>query len=147
MDAAHYLTILKDRRFRLTKIRTAVIEILAGAPEPLLVEDLQEQLAARGLRPNKTTVYRELDFLLEQGLVVEVEFGEGKKRYETFGEHHHHLICTECKKVTGVHVEEGELTRQEKEFASTHGFTVQRHMLEFFGTCKDCRPAAPSPEC
>lgn len=142
MNAAHFLTILKDRRFRITPVRRALIETLAEAPQPLLVEDLQDALRAAGLTPNKTTVYRELGFLMGQNVAVEVEFGEGKKRYETFGEHHHHLICTECKKVTGISVEEEDLSRQEKAFAQSHGFTVDRHMLEFFGTCSDCRPVA-----
>ena len=53
---------------------------------------------------NKTTICRELDFLMGKGLIKEIEFGEGKKRYEidSGSDHHHHLICLNCKKVEDV---------------------------------------------
>ena len=148
MNATDILKRLKGSGYRITSVRRAVADILASASQPLAVEDMLQQLDERGLVPNKTTVYRELDFLVGEGLALEVDFSEGKKRYELSSHgHHHHLVCTECKAVEGVDIQEQGLAEEEGRMLQEKGFTVTRHMLEFFGICKKCsakgvRPAA-----
>lgn len=90
------------------------------------------------LNVNKTTVYRQLDQLLKSGIVCEVEFGDGKKRYEfaTDG-HHHHLICNNCHVVTCLELDR-DLESLEKKIKARNGFNVLNHNLEFFGTCRAC---------
>lgn len=134
-----YLRKLRELGCRLTSARRVMAQVLTEAERPLLVEEVLTRMAALGSAPNKTTVYRELEFLKEAGLILEVDFGEGKKRYELAIEHHHHLICTNCQEVIGVDVEEKELRKQEAAFAEIHGFKVERHMLEFFGLCASCQ--------
>ena len=87
---------------------------------------------------NKTSVYRQIEVLLGIKLIKEVDFGDGKKRYERVDlGHHHHLVCDNCKSVSDVTMEK-DLEAVEKKIKKLKGFKVQRHSLEFFGLCKKC---------
>jgi Fe2+ or Zn2+ uptake regulation protein len=129
---------LKQDGLRLTKVRTALIRLLVLAQEPLTEQSIRTQLINSGLRPNKTTVYRQLKSLLKLGMVSAIEFGDGKSRYELSGiEHHHHLVCLECKKVENIKLSDN-FARMEKRLSRTRGFKMTGHILEFFGLCKNC---------
>lgn len=123
---------------RITKVRSAIINILKKTPSPLSIKEIIETLSAKGLKPNKTTVYREIDFLNKMGLVSGVDFGEGKKRYEAAAAHHHHIICIGCKKVKDV-TEDIDLDKFSTQVAQKAGFKPVSHSLEFFGLCDKCR--------
>ncbi len=124
---------------RLTDIRRALIDIFSVASEPLSVQTLLSKLARKKLAANKTTVYRQLAALQENGLIHEVNFADRTKRYElTPDNHHHHLICLKCKQVADVSFKE-DIARQEKYILRHHGFKVERHALEFFGRCAKCQ--------
>jgi Fur family transcriptional regulator, zinc uptake regulator len=62
--------ICRDRGARLTAIRRQVLESLYDTHRPLGAYDLAESLTARvGRRIAPITIYRALEFLLEQGLI------------------------------------------------------------------------------
>lgn len=88
------------------------------------------------LKVNKTTVYRQVEKLLADNLVTEIDFGDGKKRYElkSLG-HHHHLVCKNCGKLEDVRLDEESLLRQ---ISKKTKFRVDSHNLEFFGRCINC---------
>src|SRR5258706_15519243 len=110
-----------------------VQDVLSKKSGPVDVSELVKKL-----RVNKTTVYRQLKKLIQKGLIQEIDFGDGKKRYETLKErHHHHLVCNSCGKVSDV--EEILPTNTEKKIYKEQGFKVTRHTVEFFGFCKGCQ--------
>jgi Fur family ferric uptake transcriptional regulator len=124
----------------MTKVRAAIIQILSRQDLPLGAADLMMAMRKVGLRPNKTTIYRELTFLMEAGLVAEVDLGERKKRYESGSKgHHHHLVCLKCRTIEELEMD-AHLTDQENEIEKAHDFQVLRHALEFYGLCRRCQP-------
>lgn len=131
---------LKASGFRHTVVRTALIEILASGGKPKSVPDLTDALADRKLPVNKTTLYRELEFLKQQGIVTDVRLNERQTRYELTGDHHHHLVCTSCDRVEDVEVDR-DLEEQERMIERATNFKITRHALEFFGVCGFCRTA------
>ena len=82
LNALDIISKLKSDGFRITPARIRIIEMLAKTKKPISAGDLLEDFQKSDNVVNKTTVYRELDFLLEQKLIQEIEFGDGKKRYE-----------------------------------------------------------------
>ena len=124
----------------MTKVRRAVLEILCKSKVPLAASELIAGLARRALEVNKTTVYRELDFMLDQKIIREIDLLDGRKRYEVLGEHdhHHHMICTQCKSIKCVEMA-NDLDVLEAEIFSKFKFRVTSHTLEFFGLCSKCR--------
>ncbi|NPU85052.1 MAG: transcriptional repressor [Syntrophaceae bacterium] len=146
METASLLEILKGSGCRITRTRRAVLDILSTSRVLLSADDLRQALAARGLRVNKTTVYRELSFLKGRGIVHEIHFGDGTIRYRLCPDtHHHHVICLNCKRAEEVALE-GDLRELEADIGQTKGFQVLHHTLEFFGLCPDCHRATGSRE-
>ena len=54
------------------------------------------------------------------------------------GGHHHHLVCTNCGKTVEI---ESPSESWLKGISDKYGFTIERHTLEVFGLCEDCRKA------
>jgi Fe2+ or Zn2+ uptake regulation protein len=113
------------------------VKIFAGSRAPLSVPGV---LASHKelTKVNKTTLYREVDFLTRQNILTVVTLGDGKARYELVDQtHHHHLVCEDCGRISDVELTE-DLESEERRIKKEYAFTVRRHSLEFFGQCSDC---------
>lgn len=122
----------------LTAIQKATYLFFNNLTQPADYCQIMEYLDKIGLKVNKTTVYRNLNSLLVENKITELDFGEGKKRYELRQNHHHHLVCNQCKKIECFEITK-DLRQQETEIAKNTEFKITSHVLEFFGTCKGCQ--------
>jgi Fe2+ or Zn2+ uptake regulation protein len=123
----------------MTPARRALFKIFSDTSIPLTAIKLISILSDKNIKVNKTTVYRELEFLSNHGYINEVIINSGKKYYEsTEAKHHHHLICNLCGVISDV-VLENDLGEEEERFERENNFKIQKHSLEFFGLCADCR--------
>ena len=138
MDSSSIMENLKSKGHKNTKVRTALVEVLLATNSPLSISELLENLSQQKLKPNKTTVYREIEFLKNLEILQEVDFGDGKKRYEISKTHHHHIVCVNCKKVTDVQMDQ-DLDKFNAKIAKQAGFKPVGHSLEFFGLCRNCQ--------
>ncbi len=125
---------------RITAARRAIIELLFASKRPLTVAEILKAKTVRDVSREKTTVYREIEFLISKGIALGVDLKDGVRRFEAaiHGAHHHHLICTVCDGVTCVTLPK-HLEQLENELGERHDFEIQSHTLEFFGRCSDCR--------
>lgn len=134
------IDVLRKEGNRITAARAAIVGAVLTAQSPVSVQEVSAALAASKVPANVTTVYRELEFLRENGVVVPVSFADGVQRYESADlGHHHHLVCVECERIQDVEVPHAELHEAEKRIEKSHGFTVMQHSLEFYGRCGECR--------
>ena len=137
--SSNILVTLKKDGFRLTKVRKALIEILGQTISPLSAFELLELLKTYDLVVNKTTVYRELEFLLINKVILELDLLDGMKRYELIDEgHHHHLVCTLCRKIQCIGMKH-DLDHLEQNISQQYSFQIESHVLEFFGRCLACQ--------
>lgn len=139
MDKAIYIIkTLRDAKIRITKLREAMINILSTNKKPISVSELISILHDHNIESHKTSIYREIIFLKKQNIIQEIQLGENRKRYELNSKkHHHHIICTGCKKIEDV-VLEKDLYKQEQKIMIQKKFKITSHSLEFFGICAGC---------
>lgn len=135
---------LRDRNLPVTRQRLQIADVVVSSARHLSVEEIMGELARRGVRVGLATAYRTLELLVASGLVVERDFGEGFKRYETARDmpQHEHLLCTVCGRVTEFRDER--LERITTLVAETHGHLRQRHRLVIYGVCAPCRGGVPA---
>lgn len=139
MTDQEIISTLKQKKFKITRVRSGIVKLFTEAKSPLSAKDLLDFFHKTGIKINKTTVYRELTFLLSENIIKEIEFGEGQKRYEIEDfKHHHHLICLKCRKVVDIELKT-DLEKEETRFLKEKGFKVINHSLEFFGYCTNCQ--------
>lgn len=112
--------------------------------KPMSVAAILEELAARGLSPNKTTIYREFERLKAEGVLREVLI-DGKTQYVELvneDDHHHHLICTVCKRLEDFDPTP-EIEKRIDELTGLVGretrFGEMSHSVDFFGICQKCK--------
>lgn len=125
---------LKSKGFRITKARAAILELLEKSNAPISADEIVVSLGV-----NKSTVYRELDFLKSQDLITDIRLDDSKNMYESKSKsHHHHLYCIKCKKIEEVEMG-NDLDVFEKKLEKDTKFKIKKHSLEFFGTCLTCQ--------
>lgn len=145
---AGFVRYLREHNLPVTAQRLAIAEVLLSADRHLSAEDIAEAVSERGRKVGTATVYRTIDTLLESGLIVERDFGEGFRRFEPARDvpNHEHLVCTQCGKVEEFRDER--LERMTTIVAESRGFARQRHRLVIHGICRECQrgaaPATPS---
>lgn len=136
------IQIWRDRGVRITKLRQAMVEVLTKTMRPVSVAQIIETLGKKRVTANKTSIYRELQFLQEQDLVRAVHISPKEISYEWDGEHHHHLVCRNCETVEELELGEKletAIDAFEKKLSGRLKFAGISHTLEFFGLCRKCR--------
>ena len=129
---------LRSKKLRKTALRIFLLTTLQKSGKPLSADEMLCALARTGMRVHKTSVYRQLLVLKKSRLILEVQLGETKKRYELYPEqHHHHAVCMDCGSIEDVHAER-DLAGLEQKITQEKKFRVTHHTLEFFGVCAAC---------
>jgi Fur family ferric uptake transcriptional regulator len=129
---------MKKIGVRLTKPRKLIFQALSDFSKPTTAKEIYFYLQNKKINVDLTSVYRTLSLLTKMGIINEIEFGDGKKRYEKVenNTHHHHLICESCQSVEDIILKETSLLKEVKKQSS---FKVTKHSLEFFGLCRNCQ--------
>lgn len=130
---------------RLTDLRRRVLELVWTSHEPVGAYALLDTLKSEGHAAAPPTVYRALDFLIDQGLVHRLERLNafvGCPRPES-SHSAHFLICTDCGRALEM-LDNPALDAALQNAANASGFTVSRRTIEVEGLCPDCRKRHPT---
>jgi Fur family peroxide stress response transcriptional regulator len=91
---------LREREYRLTPQRLAVLKILAVSDGHPSAERIHEQVKIDFPTTSLATVYKTVSLVKELGEVLELGFSDDSNRYDGNKPYAHpHLICTQCKKI------------------------------------------------
>ena len=131
------------KKSRNTRQRTVILDILRKNPVHPTAEDIYRE--ARRTLPNISlgTVYRNLNFLRDQGLVREVRsHSDTSSRFEAELPPHAHFHCTECRSVVDVPLPE--CLRNLSWDGESNVGTVKFLDLHVIGACTNCAQPVPS---
>lgn len=130
-------TPLRKRGFRLTSQRMTILHILnhdGGHMTPAQVYDEARQTLPGITEP---TVYRTLEFLADNDIVLAAHVGSGRLVYEIAGRKHHHMICQGCGK--SVEMNHAPLRGAYRAMERTTGYKEITSHSTFFGLCPACQ--------
>lgn len=135
-ESIQNLLALRAQGFRLTPQRVAILRVLDHCSCHLSPSEIHQH--ASQIIPNLTeaTVYRNLDFLAEQGLVLVAHVGSGRIVYESAAHHHHHLYCRHCG--YAIDIDHAELAPLYEHIQQKTGFILDTSHVTFFGVCPGC---------
>jgi len=138
LGAAREICESRDTRF--TPLRRKVLELVWTGHRPVTAYELLDMLSSDGKkRVAPPTVYRALDFLMEEGFVHRLEslnafIGCPDPAHKHQG---HFLICRECRTVTEIN--DAKLAAYIAKAADCQGYSCENSMLEIMGLCQDCQ--------
>ncbi len=128
---------------RITPQRQMVLEAVRECGSHCTPEEIYDRVSARATAVNRTTVYRNLEFLVDIGLVTVAHVRGNRTVYEAAGPHpHHHLICQRCDAV--MHMEHAPVAEFFARIAQEQRFEVKTDHLVLFGVCAECHSAETS---
>jgi len=140
-------TICAGRGAQLTELRRQVLGLILAADQPVGAYALLDRLKALRSGAAPPTVYRALDFLLEQGLIHKLErlnayIGCVDPLHEAPGCGHDHdhphqfLICRRCGATQEI--ADHDVAHALEHAAARLGFRMARATIEIEGLCADC---------
>ncbi|WP_348771359.1 Fur family transcriptional regulator [Azospirillum sp. SYSU D00513] len=133
-----------ERGARLTSLRRRVLELVWNSHRPrgayAILEDLSQQ---DGKPAAPLTVYRALEFLVEQGLVHRIESLNAYVGCAAPGAVHsgQFLVCAACG--NAIEIDDPRIRSAIDATAAEHGFRVQRPTVEVRGLCPECQEKVP----
>ncbi len=129
---------LKDKGYRITAQRQAMVEQLVESGKALSAFEIWEKLRVQYKDISLDTVYRNLHVLVDLGALIPINaMGKESVRYElVYTRHHHHIVCVKCGQTQCIDycpVDPNLII-----MLKTHGYELVRHNLELFGVCRQC---------
>lgn len=123
---------------RRSKQRELILEELRGLTCHPTADELYELVRKRISNISLGTVYRNLELLAANGMILKIETG-GKNRFDGTATPHPHIRCMQCGKVDDVkqHIEAPPLDGHQ-----ARGYEVKGCSIEYFGLCPDCCSAS-----
>ena len=130
---------LRDRGFRVTAPRHAVLEVLRGITTHPTAEEVHRLILRRAPGTSLGTVYRNLRLLVDAGLLGELP--GPRARFDANTRTHHHFTCLRCGGIVDVEapIAEPHSRALSRRVEARTGLTITHHRIHFFGRCRECR--------
>jgi len=126
---------LKLKGYKLTRQREAILNAFLACASPIVTaHQLYGIVMTKTPTINFSTVYRNLEMLVHEGIINKVVVQDKTQTYElsSDAEHHHHMICKNCGSVQCIDYCPIEIISEK------HGFKHTEHTLEIYGFCRKC---------
>lgn len=125
-------------RTRNTWQKQAIDVILDHSPDFLSAQQVHQSVADTGRSVSLATVYRVLQYQVEDGVVDILALDDGQtlfRKCESTG-HHHHLVCRNCRATEEI--EAPKIEQWADNVGADFGYTDIDHTLEIYGLCPRC---------
>lgn len=142
-----YLALLKEKGFKITPLRKAILEAFQKKRSTLTAEKLRAQIRRRIPNAGLQSVYRNLADFTKVGITEEIFLEKRKAAYALchgVSTHHHHAVCRVCGrseevKACSLDAVSHALKRSFRRLKQERGFRIERHFLQLEGLCRACR--------
>ncbi|MEK6201935.1 MAG: transcriptional repressor [Desulfobulbaceae bacterium] len=122
---------------RMTSQRQIILEELQKRKQHLTADELYTIVRKKMPKISLATVYRNLEFLSEAGMITRLEVGGRQKCFDSDVSGHDHVLCVLCHRIDNVGIE------SKKENYPSHGvmdgYIITGCRVEFVGLCPGCQ--------
>lgn len=123
---------MKGKRY--SRQRELIYQTLKGTDQHPTAEMIYNCLKPENPNLSLGTVYRNLNLLVDEGIIVRMDFPV--ERYDADITPHPHFRCETCGRVYDLPLPYDACLDQQA--AQTSGYTIKRHELLYHGICTDC---------
>lgn len=130
--------LLRQKQLKITPQRKAILNVFHKSDCVLNAQQIFEEASKILPGVNFSTIYRNLDILLERDIICRLISSDGKVLFKlrSEGSHHHHVICKGCG--ISVPIDFCPMNILENELG-VKGFTHTEHRFEVYGYCNKCQ--------
>lgn len=129
-----YINILRSHDLKATPQRMLILEIVEKFGH-INIDELYEKVKEKYAQISLATIYKNINAMCDNGVLVELKLPNKKNVYEMAKEQHAHLLCTKCGNVTDVNIVADTLG---EEIAKKHHFAIETKDVILKGICSKC---------
>ena len=131
--------LLDSANLKKTVPRRMVLDVLLSAAQPKTADEIISAMGKAG--PDRVTVYRILESMVEADIVHRAFVAEGSQHFEmadkcTEHQCHPHFVCTDCGHTRCLHDVLVPMAT-----SAPAGFVIQRQQVRLQGLCPKCNQA------
>ena len=120
---------------RQTRQKQLILDVLR-AEAPLTAAQLYARAVAECPTIAKSTVYRNLETMVQRGELCRGFLENGESFYSIAGgEHHHYMICRSCNRMQDLPACPMEALHT---ITDGSGFVATDHVVQVYGYCREC---------
>lgn len=120
-----------------TMQKTLILDAVKSFNTHPTADEIYEEVRKVYNNISKGTVYRNLNNLVEEGLVSRVAIDGSADRFECAYKPHYHLKCQKCGVILDVNIPY--MKELDSEAEKLTGFKMNNHNTTFFGLCSKCK--------
>jgi Fe2+ or Zn2+ uptake regulation protein len=128
------------RKLRSSNQRSLVRQIVESAHDHPTAQAVFERARRRMPSISLGTVYRNLQLLVDQGLLSEQKVDNRPARYEANRYRHYHICCLQCGALEDLSVPYQEIL--DRRVQKMVRYKLREHRMEFYGICPKCQADA-----
>jgi len=135
-----FIEYLKSHGHRKTPERFAILDTIYSMEGHFDIDTLYTLMEEKeNFRVSRATLYNTIILLMNANLVIKHQFGTSSQYEKCYNrETHHHLICTQCGRVTEFQNEE---LQRDIEHTRLRRFNLSHYSLYIYGICSRCERA------
>ncbi|MGK0255709.1 MAG: Fur family peroxide stress response transcriptional regulator [Arcobacteraceae bacterium] len=130
----NYTTTLREYNLKATPQRIVILECIDKFGH-INIDRLYEEVKSKFSSISLATIYKNINFMIQNMLLLEVKIPNQKSVYEIVKEQHSHLVCTHCGSVVDIKVDTKRIVDS---ISNDYQFKIDQSDLIFSGNCTDC---------
>ena len=125
------------KNYKFSKQRKRILDVLQNTGIHPTATWIYDELRKDFPDLSQGTVYRNLNILIDQGLVKKIDFGSTFDRFDANTSEHYHFICEKCGAIYDL--EMPIIYKLNEDVKDETNFEVHSHRIEFYGVCEKCK--------
>lgn len=130
----NYTEMLREYNLKATPQRLVIIESIDKYGH-INIDKLYEEVKAKFSSISLATIYKNINSMISNMLLLEVKIPNQKSVFEIVKEQHSHLVCSCCGNVLDIQVNTSKIAHK---ISKDYEFEIQKSDLVFSGKCKNC---------
>ena len=124
---------------RMTRQRKVILEEIRKTTTHPTADELYQIVRRKLPRISLATVYRNLEQLAAEGLILKIETAGAQMRFDGQPRNHYHIRCVRCGAVEDAPIEPDPTLEQLVQKNSS--YHIIGHTVQFLGICPGCKGA------
>ncbi len=123
-------------KYKRSRQREHILNILKDTDTHPTASWIYDELKKEFTNLSMGTVYRNVNILIDQGLITKIESGSSFDRFDGNVSPHYHFTCRQCDSIYDLPLPVLEDLHQK--VSSSTGHQADSHSINFYGQCNNC---------
>lgn len=118
--------------------RELILDVVKSNPIHPTAEEIYNLVIQEEPKISRSTVYRNINILVEKGVIQKIKMSKGPDRYDYLHKEHYHAVCKVCGKVLDFYYD-FEKENIIKSIRQQTSIDIDVNSITICGICKNCK--------